>query len=71
MNLISLSDLDHEIHVTLVLITGDRRVRTNHWLSVQLHDQVDVLANRQPKDVLRRGQSEAEPARVVTNLLLF
>ena len=38
-------DLDHEVHVAQVLITGGRGVRPHHEAAIDPRGQVDVLTN--------------------------
>mmetsp|Transcript_2990 Transcript_2990/g.12096 ORF Transcript_2990/g.12096 Transcript_2990/m.12096 type:complete len:231 (+) Transcript_2990:245-937(+) len=64
--------LDDELHVALLIVTASRRVGSHdHVVLLVVEHQRDVLPNRQPQDVVRRGQGEAKAPRVVAHDLLL
>ena len=54
--------LDDEVYEALVVVAGDGCVGPDDQLSIDARSQVDVLSDRQPKDVLLWGEREAKPA---------
>ena len=49
-------DFDHKVEIALVVIGGDRRVRSRYLFSVDFCGDGDVLTHRQTEVVVRSGK---------------
>ena len=67
--IVSYAHLYEKIHVTHIVVRGDRGVCPYHHLSVNLHQQYDVLADRKTEDMFLGRQSEPELSRIVAEEL--